>query len=367
VSSQLELMLCRLHQRKYCHLIGNATTGIYLCLKIQGFTSKKIGIPNGVCPNVPLAVYLAGAEPVYLDISKVNLGLSLSNIESTSNLAAIIAVHAYGMPCDIEDIETYCNKNGICVIEDAAVAQGAIVGTRPVGSFGSMSVVSFGVGKIIAVGGGGAILTDDKEIYQALVNYDRELPPYQEHFRKNISDLGAYHTRLYNELYLSGEYEALPNLYKQHAISYGASFLHRFQRKLESDIIQRLKILPTLIQSRKETTDCFHERFSRHNGIGIRPIIFPDGSVPWRFNLLIDRVRDQVLDSLLNSNVKVSSWYPSVDMFFERRSHSGVCTPTSDFVSSTILNLWVNELADEKYICDVSRQIIRQFSELIYE
>ncbi|MBI3773330.1 MAG: DegT/DnrJ/EryC1/StrS family aminotransferase [Gammaproteobacteria bacterium] len=363
ISGRLELMLCRLHQRKYCHLVGNATTGLYLALMIQGQRGLKVGIPNSVCPNVPLAVYLAGAEPVYLDVSRSNLGLSPSALDGVSDLATIIAVHAYGMPCDIESIEAYCAENKVCLIEDAAVAQGAMLGRRPAGSFGAMSVVSFGAGKVVEAGGGGAILTDDKEIYQALVSLSLKLPSYTDTFGQTISELGAYHTKIYNEQYLARKYEVLPKLFKQRALQEGASFLYQFPRELEATIGDKIQALPKLIQTRTDNASFLIDRLSGYESIGIYPVMFSPGAVPWRFNLLVERKRDEILRSLLNSRVKISSWYPSTDLFFECRSESLVTTPVADAVSENILNVWINETIDKAYLRDISQQLIQRCAE----
>ena len=100
------------------------------------------------------------------------------------------------------------------------------------------------------------------------------------------------------------------------------------------------------------------EKLNGLENLGIHLFDFPDGSVPWRCNLLVDNNRDQLLNSLLNEQLKISSWYPSVDLFFERRSQSLVETPISDEISSKILNVWVNESVDESYLSAVSGRII---------
>ena len=133
MSRELELLLCQIHQRKYCLLVGNATVGLYLALRAQGLTGKRIAIPNGVCANVPLAIYLAGATPVYLDIRRDDFGLLWHDLISTPEVAAVIAVHAYGVPCAVAELEASCAEKGILLIEDAAVAQGAMVSARPAG------------------------------------------------------------------------------------------------------------------------------------------------------------------------------------------------------------------------------------------
>jgi hypothetical protein len=89
-------------------------------------------------------------------------------------------------------------------------------------------------------------------------------------------------------------------------------------------------------------------------------IIFspPPGAVYWRFNIFINKNRDNLLKQLLEKKYKVSSWYPSVDIYFESRIQSHVVTPLSDWVGDTILNLWVNQEVDDQYIHEITDDIL---------
>ena len=359
MSRQLEIALCRIHQRRYCHLVGNATAGLYLSFRAHDLAGKKVAAPNSVCPNVPFAIYLAEAEPVFLDISPDNLGLNPDELVNTPDVAAVVAVHAYGVPSNIAQLEVCCAKKGVVVIEDAAVAQGVTIGGRPAGSFGSVSIVSFGVGKIVDVGGGGAVLTDDLEIYRAIVDYDAQLPQYNDSFGQCLADLSTYHTHLYNSVYLKRRYSQLPGLFNERAQAAISSFLHRFDTRYEHEILLRLERLPSLIQTRRDNSQFLCETLCGFDQKGIRVFDFPAGSVPWRFNLLLERCRDQLLRVLIERGLRISSWYPSVDVFFAPRPQSDVDTPVSDNVSDTILNIWVDESVDEAYLKDVSQRIIQ--------
>jgi dTDP-4-amino-4,6-dideoxygalactose transaminase len=359
VDRRLELLLCQIHQRKYCVLIGNATVGLCLALKAHDLEGKKVAISNGVCPNVPLSVYLAGATPIYLDISRENLGLSLAELKNAPEVEAVIAVHAYGVPCAMVELETYCADKGIVLIEDMAVAQGATIHARPVGSYGAVSVASFGVGKVVDVGSGGALLTDDIELYQTITDLNSQLPLFERRFLQIGSEMMSYHTKLYNEVYLKRQYNQLPDLFRQHALDAGLSFLYQFEsNKLEKEIYFKLQGLQRLIQGRQDKLQLLIEKLHGSEKLGIGVSNFSDGSVPWRCNLLVNNNRDQLLSSLLNEKFKISSWYPSVDLFFEKRQQSLVSTPVSDDISDKILNIWINETVEESYLNTVSQRII---------
>ena len=153
MSSALENNLCRLHQRRYGVSVASGTIGLALGLTLLGLSQKRVAVPSGVCLNVPLAVDIADAVPVYCDIDPGTLGLSAKTLQAVASpIHGVIAVHAYGMPCAINEIDSYCRSQGVPLIEDVAVAQGAVAGNRPAGSFGVLSVLSFGRGKIIDVG-----------------------------------------------------------------------------------------------------------------------------------------------------------------------------------------------------------------------
>jgi dTDP-4-amino-4,6-dideoxygalactose transaminase len=359
VDRRLELLLCQNHHRKYCVLTGNATAGLCLALKAYGLEGKKVAISNSVCPNVPLSVYLAGATPIYLDISREDLGLSLGELKNEPEVDAVIAVHAYGVPCSMVELEAYCTEKGIILIEDMAVAQGATINGRPVGSYGSISVVSFGVGKVIDAGSGGALLMDDFELYQTIKSLNSKLPPFEDGLSQAGSKMMNYHTQLYNQVYLKRQYHLLPDLFKQKALDAGPSFLYQFvSDKIAKEIYLKLQGLQELIQGRRDKLQFLIEKLAGFEKLGIDLFSFVDGSVPWRCNLLMDNSRDQLLSSLLKEKLRISSWYPSVDLFFEKRTKSLVNTPVSDEISDKILNIWINETVEESYLNTVSERII---------
>ena len=104
-----EKKLSKFYSRKYCLLTGNATTSLFLCLKSLNLPkNSKVMISNSACPHVPLSIYLAGLKPLFVDIDKKDLSLNIKNIRKFYNnnkrVKAIIAIHAYGIPCQIDMI-----------------------------------------------------------------------------------------------------------------------------------------------------------------------------------------------------------------------------------------------------------------------
>ena len=138
--------------RKHSLLTGNATTALYLIIKSLNLPrGSQIMVPNSSCPHVPTSIYLAKHKPIFADIDKNNFSLNIKNIKKNLNnkIKAIIAVHAYGIPCEIEKISHYCKKKNIILIEDAALTFGLKIKNKYTGSFGLASVFSFGKGKVL--------------------------------------------------------------------------------------------------------------------------------------------------------------------------------------------------------------------------
>jgi perosamine synthetase len=113
------------------------------------------------------AVVHAGATPVFADIELETYSLDLEQLRQkiTSKTKAIIPVHLYGHPSDMDAIVEAARKHGLCVIEDACQAHGAIYNGRKVGSLGDAACFSFYSSKNLTVAGdGGMLVTDDEEV-----------------------------------------------------------------------------------------------------------------------------------------------------------------------------------------------------------
>jgi dTDP-4-amino-4,6-dideoxygalactose transaminase len=113
------------------------------------------------------AVTYVGATPVFVDIDPLRRTLDPDKLEAaiTSRTKAIIAVHLYGMPAEMDRIVAIAERHGIPVIEDAAQAHGAKYRNKRVGQFGQIACFSFYPGKNLgAYGEGGALITNDASV-----------------------------------------------------------------------------------------------------------------------------------------------------------------------------------------------------------
>lgn len=167
----------------YCgasHAIGvsNGLDALHLILRAYGIGSgDEVIVPSNTFIASWLAITYAGATPVPVEPIEGTCNLDPALVEAaiTTRTRAIMPVHLYGQPADIDPIMAIANKYGLKVIEDAAQAQGALYRGRKAGSLGHAAGFSFYPGKNLgALGDAGAVTTSDPELadkLRVLVNY----------------------------------------------------------------------------------------------------------------------------------------------------------------------------------------------------
>ena len=147
--------------------VVNGTAGLHLALLAAGVApGDRVLIPDWTFAATANAVFHAGAEPFFADITKESWTLDPAALEqiltqSENRIRAVIAVHALGHPAELGALTAICRKAGVAFIEDAAGALGAAYHGQPVGSFGDFAVFSFNGNKTITAGGGGMVVTND--------------------------------------------------------------------------------------------------------------------------------------------------------------------------------------------------------------
>jgi dTDP-4-amino-4,6-dideoxygalactose transaminase len=173
-------------EAKYCIGVGNGLDALHLILRACGIGSgDEVIVPAHTFIATWLAVSYAGATPVPVEPDNRTYNINPEQIEKviTPNTRAIIAVHLYGQPADMDRISSIARKHNLKVIEDAAQAHGARYKGRRTGSLGDAAGFSFYPGKNLgAWGDGGAVVTKDK----ALANRVRMLRNYGSQAKYNL-------------------------------------------------------------------------------------------------------------------------------------------------------------------------------------
>jgi dTDP-4-amino-4,6-dideoxygalactose transaminase len=176
----------------YCgtaHAIGlnSGTSALHLALLAAGIGAgdEVITVPYTFVATVAAVCY-AGATPVYVDIEPDSFNMDPRQIEAaiTPRTKAILPVHLYGQPADMDPILDIARRHGLLVIEDAAQAHGAHYKGRRAGSMGHMAAFSFYPGKNLgAYGEGGAVVTGNPE-YARVIRMLRDWGCDRKYFHK---------------------------------------------------------------------------------------------------------------------------------------------------------------------------------------
>lgn len=169
----------------YCVGCGNGLDALFLSLKAFGIgEGDEVIVPSNTYIATALAVTYVGAKVVFVepDINTYNIDPSLIEAAVTPKTKAIMPVHLYGQPCDMDPIMAIASAHGLKVIEDCAQAHGALYKGRKIGTFGDAAGFSFYPGKNLgALGDAGAAVTFDEEVAAKIRAYGNYGSDYKYH------------------------------------------------------------------------------------------------------------------------------------------------------------------------------------------
>lgn len=182
---------------KYCIGVGNGTDALEIAI-------ESLDLPKGSEIIVPANSFIASSEAitrtghkvVFCDCDKENYTISISSLKSkiTKNTKAIIAVHLYGHPCDMDELLSIAKEYDLKIIEDCAQAHGAEYKGKKIGGIGNIGTFSFYPGKNLgAYGDGGAIVTNERNLAKKckmIANHGR-IEKYNHEFEGRNSRLDA--------------------------------------------------------------------------------------------------------------------------------------------------------------------------------
>ncbi len=164
---QLEDGLASRIGRKHGIAVANGSVALDAAVAALDIKERdEIILPTFTIISCAAAIVRAGAIPVVVDSDPQTWNIDVSRIEAkiTARTKAIMVVHIYGLPCDMDPILALASKCKLKIIEDAAEMHGQTYRGRPCGSFGDLSTFSFYPNKHITTGEGGMILTDDDQL-----------------------------------------------------------------------------------------------------------------------------------------------------------------------------------------------------------
>ena len=179
--NQFEKKIKKYTKVKFAIAVVNGTQAIYISLKACGVKkNEEVLVPALTFVGTANAISYLGAEPHFVDSQIENFGINCLKLENYLNkivkfkgnkcinkftgkvIKAIIPVHVFGHPCNIQDIIKIAKKFNLIVVEDAAEALGSFYKKKHLGTFGDVGCFSFNGNKIITTGGGGMVITNKK-------------------------------------------------------------------------------------------------------------------------------------------------------------------------------------------------------------
>ncbi len=170
--TEFEEAFAKYCQTELCVGVASGADALHLALRALGIgAGDEVIAPANTFIATINAIALAGATPVLVDMNEDDYLIDTSLIEGaiTDRTKAIMPVHLYGQPVDMDPILELANKHGLKVVEDCAQAHGALYKGKPVGSFGDCGCFSFYPGKNLgSYGEGGAVTTNDADLAESI-------------------------------------------------------------------------------------------------------------------------------------------------------------------------------------------------------
>lgn len=160
---ELERELCKYLGVKYISVFSNGTLALVTALQTLNITGEVITTPYSFVATTH-SLWWNNVKPVFVDIEPKTLNLDPDKIEAaiTSKTTAILPVHVYGNPCNVQKIKEIADVYGLKVIYDAAHAFGETVNSKSIMGFGDLSVMSFHATKTYNTFEGGAVVCHDE-------------------------------------------------------------------------------------------------------------------------------------------------------------------------------------------------------------
>jgi perosamine synthetase len=301
---------------KYLFCLPSGRSALWLILKALSTLKpdkREVVIPAYTCPAVVSAVLKAGLVPVLVDIDHESFGFEREGLERmiSRNTLAVILVHLFGFPSDIDAVHRYCKQSEAFLIEDSAQAFGnSMVSSseRKLGLQADAGFFSFGRGKPLSVMYGGLAVTNSDDIYRGAKAIYRSLSaPPTASLVKYAATLCAY--VLFSNQHLYWIPEKLPFLRLGETIfepDFDTSKGLRFPQLILSKM---LEFLPPEQEIREKNSSWFSTAFGEIPSIR-KP---PAAAFPYiRYPLILQeaRLRDRILGELKHHGLGAATLYP---------------------------------------------------------
>jgi perosamine synthetase len=270
---------------KFGVAVSNGSVAIHLALKAMDIgPGDEVIVPDFTFAATINSVIHCGATPVIVDVLQDSwcIDPQATSAAITSKTKAIIPVHIYGQPCDMDSIMKLAHLHGLYVLEDAAEAHGATYQGKKVGSIGHAATFSFFGNKIITCGEGGMVTTDDEKLMERMrVLRDHGMSKTRRYWHDHV----GFNFRLTNVQAAIGcaQLEKIRDIQKWRS-ELEKSYINVFKDydiQFQVDIPgnERAHWLISAIMPSMSQRDSIIEHFRKHN-IDFRPFFYPLSEMP---------------------------------------------------------------------------------------
>ncbi|MEO0294171.1 MAG: DegT/DnrJ/EryC1/StrS family aminotransferase [candidate division WOR-3 bacterium] len=324
---------------KYTTLTTSGTAALHLALKAIGIKEgDEVIVPSFTMISCAFAVCYCGAKPVFVDCDRETWTINPSLIEEkiSAKTKAIMVVHIYGHPCDMDPIFEIANKYNLLIVEDAAEALGSQYKGKKCGSLGDISCFSFFANKMITSGEGGAVVTNRKEFYDKC-----------RYFKNLCFPLDKPRIFLHDEI----------------------GFNYRMTNVQAAILLAQLEKIEIYINLRREHAIMYNERLKDIKGITLPCEKEWAFNSYWMYSILIEDdfnlTRDQLMQKLKEKGIDSRPFFIGMHRQKSLKDFGCDCSgnyPVTDEISERGLYLPSSsglKVEEIDYICDV----IRKFSE----
>lgn len=318
---------------KHALSCSNGTVSLHLIMLALGIQpGDEIIMPALTYIATANAVRYCGGTPVFIDSEESTYNMDPDKIEAaiTPRTKAIMPVHLYGLPADMERIVKIADERHLVVIEDAAEAHGSMIHGKKAGSFGKAASFSFFGNKIITCGEGGIVTTDDEDLYAYMLQLKTQGVDRQKRYWHNMV---GYNYRMTNMQAAVGlgqleniewhlqQRERVAGLYKEYL-----SDCENIRMQAEPDGYHHAYWMNTVILDDfvKLTRDDVMRQMEEEYDIEMRPLFYPMHIMPPYY------------DSSVSCPVA------------ERLANRGICLPSHGYLSEE----------DVAYICTAFKAIV---------
>jgi perosamine synthetase len=312
--------------------VSSGTAALHLAIRALGLgNGDEVIVPSFTFIAVANSVVYEGATPVFVDIDPVTLNMDPDRVSEaiTTRTKAIVIVHTFGVPAEMDALLALARRHHLAIIEDACEAIGARFNDRLVGTFGDISVFAFYPNKQITTGEGGAILTRDTQLAERM---------------RAMRNQGRYP---------SGDWF-------QHA---ELGFNYRLSEMACALGVVQLQRLAEILQKRANVAKAYDVALAPMSGLSLPAMALPYRTLSWFVYVvrLADHfafdVRDQIIASLQEESIGCGRYFAPIHLQPSYATNSSALSaklPVTERVARRTLALPFSSVLNEEAIASVA-------------